>query len=722
MASQKNRGTYRAVGLDKNTTKEEFESVLIGYLTAAEKDTMSISKLCLAPYPVDHGRTQTAIFKFKGGNPEFLKKKHIKDKRGAIIEIDSDFWGLTQLYHTEGEIRMDIVALTGLNAHAYGSWSSATDDDSNPMWLQDYLSTEYGLGPHCRSMIYGYNAKTAANASHDTNDYVKGFLQELRKARKEPKEKKRPLVLLGHSYGGLIIAHAFTRASWDNKYRSIYHSIIRIMCFGVPYRGINLEDVEQQVNSNPKRFSQGIGLLKIIAYEAGRITANTEYFRHLLKRTKTRLVTFYETVHTKKVEQVKKDGHVVEGEFARCGEYTIVVSKDSAVLGLGEDLEEDYDTDGDHSTIVKFTSRNNRTYTTVTDTLRSLLDIGEKEVNKRIIADQKEDKRQDEIADAIGSISQNPEEVKYMCSQMLRVAADADLHGLVKKLLKKGADPNLQAHDPRYKKCREDSRWLFDSAYAPETEEGAVKAAKYQNAVAEILESDVTALALATKRGNTGIVKLLLKSGAKPNLPCSFYLEGRTPLHEASRQSQSDIVKYLLKYGANPNAKTGLYETTPLHEVAHYGGFVASRLIDRGADVNAKKLHTGDTPLHIAARRGHTGTVYELQRYKADVAARNTAGSTPLHGAAEDGRVAVVLTLLAETRNRDIVDIQNKEGETALHKAIESEELEIVRMLLDKGANREILTNDDLTAFDLAAEIGNDEIENLLKRYHAVRC
>ncbi|KAF3171531.1 hypothetical protein EYR41_009542 [Orbilia oligospora] len=717
MASTKNRGTYRAVGLDKNTTKSEFESLLIGYLTPAEKATLSISKLCLAPYPIDHGRTQTAIFKFTGGSPEFLKKKHIKDKRGATIEIDSDFWGLTQLYHTEGEIQIDIVALTGLNAHAYGSWSGATDDDTNPMWLQDYLSKDTRLGPHCRSMIYGYNAKTAANASHDTNDYVKGFLHELKKARKEPKEKKRPLVLLGHSYGGLIIAHAFTRASWDLRYRSIYHSIIRIICFGVPYRGISLEDVDRQVNSNPKKFSQGIELLKAIAYEAGRITANTEQFRHLLKQTKTRLVTFYETAHTRKVEQITRDGKVVEGEFSRCGEYTIVVSRDSAVLGLGEDLEEDHPTEGDHSTIVKFTSETNSTYTTITEILRTLLRDGEKEVKKRINATEGEDKRQDEIADAIGTISQNPEEVKYMCSQMLRIAADAGLHRLAEKLLKKGADPNMQAHDPQYRECREDSRWLFDSAYDPETEEEAAKVARYKNSVAEILESDVTALALATKRGNTGLVKLLLKGSADPNLQCSSYLEGRTPLHEACRRNHSDIVKCLLRYGANPNAKTGLFETAPLHEVAEHGGFVAPTLLVFRADVNAKKLGTGDTPLHIAARRGHVGAVYEFQKHGADVAARNASGSTPLHGAAEDGRTSVVLSLLAEPRNRGIVDIQNNEGETALHKAIESEELEIIRMLLDKGANKGIVMKDGKDAFELAAEIGNDEVEALLKKY-----
>ncbi|KAK6526951.1 hypothetical protein TWF281_010147 [Arthrobotrys megalospora] len=687
MASQKNRGTFRAVNLNKNTTEEEFRDVLMNYLSSDEKKVMSISKLNLAPSPFNDSNhsTQTAVFRFQGGTPAFLNdalkgETQIRDKRGTYIEIDSNFWGLTQLYPTKGEVLIDVVALTGLNAHAYGSWSGTTKDGANPMWLQDFLATEPGLGPHCRSMIFGYNAKTAANASHDTNDYAKALLRELVKARSKSKQKKRPLVLLGHSYGGLIIAHAFTRASWDLRYKSIYHSTIRILCFGVPYRSISLEDVERQVNSDKKKFSQGIALLKSIFYEA------------------------------------ERDGKIVEGEFSRCGEYTIVVSRDSAVLGLGEDLEEDYDTDGDHSTIVKFTNPTNRTYTTITACFRNLLGIGENEVNKRIGADEGDEKRQEETANSVLSVGRNPEEAKYIRSQMLRVAANARLHILVERLLKEGADPNMQAHNPQYDQWI-DKRWIFDDVNSPpNTQEEASRIAKHQNSVATILRSDVTALALATKRGDARVVKLLLKAGANPNLPCSDYLEGRTPLHEACAQGYSDIVQCLLVNGADVNVKTELYATTPLHEVAFNGGFATQILVRFKADLNAKKLVTEETPLHIAARQGHKGVVYDLQSNGADVTARKNDGSTPLHEAAKEGHTLVAITLLAGNNKGDLLDIQNDEGRTALHEAVDYGNTEMVRILLEKGANRKIKSDDDMTALDLAIENGDDEIEALLDR------
>ncbi|KAK6333308.1 hypothetical protein TWF718_011125 [Orbilia javanica] len=681
MASTKNRGTYRAVGLSQNTTEEDFRSVLTGYLTPEERTTITLKKLRLAPSPTDHhSNTQTAIFRFTGGTPKFLEKKHITGKYEESIEIDTDFWGLTQLYHTEGEIKLDIVALTGLNAHAYGSWSGTTKDDTNPMWLQDYLSGEANLGLQCRSMIYGYNAKTANKSSHDTNDYCKSLLNELRKARQGHEE--RPLVLLGHSYGGLIISHAFTKASWEEDYIPIYRSIVRIFCFGVPYRGINLEDVERQVNSNKNKFSQGIELLKSILYEGGRITPNTEQFRHLLQKSKTKLVSFYETIHTKKVEKV---GNGTD-EFARCGDDIIVVPRDSAVLGLGRGFEEDYDTDGDHSTIVKFT-----------------------------IDDERENQRQEEIANSISSAFKDPAEARYMRSQMLRVAADANLRTLAKKLLKVKAsaeiDPNLQAHDPKYKQYRENSLWLFDGAGATQAPE------QYKNTVAEILDGDLTALALATRRGNDGMVKLLLKNGANPNIPCSSYQEGRTPLHEASRQSNHQIVKYLLKRGANPNARSGLSAGTPLHEVAYYGGLIAPMLLERKADIGARKEPSGDTPLHLAAEKGHVTAVRHLLGHGADPAERNNSGMTPLHRAVEDGRTKIVLVLLLEVGNRHFIDIQDNDGETALHKAIQYEEVEITRVLLEKGADINITTNDGRTAIDLASEAEDDRIEALVKTY-----
>ena len=51
------------------------------------------------------------------------------------------------------------------------------------------------------------------------------------------------------------------------------------------------------------------------------------------------------------------------GIWARTGEYLTVVSKDSALLGLPHAMEEGVAVEGDHSTMVKFSSQNHADYT-----------------------------------------------------------------------------------------------------------------------------------------------------------------------------------------------------------------------------------------------------------------------------------------------------------------------------------------------------------------------
>jgi hypothetical protein len=51
-----------------------------------------------------------------------------------------------------------IIAITGLDGHAYGSWRGK--GNLGRMWLRDFLSKDL---PHCRTMIYGYNSKLLSN-------------------------------------------------------------------------------------------------------------------------------------------------------------------------------------------------------------------------------------------------------------------------------------------------------------------------------------------------------------------------------------------------------------------------------------------------------------------------------------------------------------------------------------------------------------------------------
>jgi len=69
--------------------------------------------------------------------------------------------------------------MTGLNGHAYGSWTGS----SGKMWLQDFLVEDKEL-QHCRTMIFGYNSKLTDKSEHNIEDYVQNLLTELTKARK----------------------------------------------------------------------------------------------------------------------------------------------------------------------------------------------------------------------------------------------------------------------------------------------------------------------------------------------------------------------------------------------------------------------------------------------------------------------------------------------------------------------------------------------------------
>ncbi|KAF3933500.1 hypothetical protein ABW19_dt0210563 [Dactylella cylindrospora] len=201
MASVKNRNTYRASGLDKSINSNTFTRILENHLTDAEKTefiiTCARSHVTLSP--VEKGTKKTAIFQIslrkppppdeKPRVPSFLAKtpriigKEPNDKNGSIY-IDADFDGITQLYDVEERnIALDVVALSGLNGHAFGSWTCTPDGGELKMWLRDFLHDEPDLGQQCRVMIYGYNTKYEGKAEPTMADYTANFLEELKKAR-----------------------------------------------------------------------------------------------------------------------------------------------------------------------------------------------------------------------------------------------------------------------------------------------------------------------------------------------------------------------------------------------------------------------------------------------------------------------------------------------------------------------------------------------------------
>ena len=252
-----------------------------------------------------------------------------------------------------------------------------------------------------------------------------------------------------------------------------------------------------------------------------------------------------------------------------------------------------------------------------------------------------------------------------------------------------------------------------------------------------------TPLMYAALYGEAATVRLLLESGADPNLrnnagatalmwavddaeKTRLLLEygaeanarsddGRVPLViAAGRYGSSPVIKLLLDHGADPSARSPAVTfsvATPIGESAWAGDDAAFRmLVDRGADVKAAGpqalyfaiqsncVFCRDTLLQSADRnilnaamlmtappRGDARAVQMLLEHGADPNATNPAGRTILM-MASSSEVFPVQTIQVLIQRGAAVDAKGPQGETALYFAKLRGETPVVAALLKAGA------------------------------------
>ncbi|KAF1957234.1 hypothetical protein CC80DRAFT_412132, partial [Byssothecium circinans] len=90
-----------------------------------------------------------------------------------------------------------VVFVHGLGGHAIGSWTGT----NGKCWPRDLLGSDLA---EARIITFGYDAKLDDNRSTaQLSDYGDQFLRELSLLREST--ERRPLFLVGHSFGGTII-------------------------------------------------------------------------------------------------------------------------------------------------------------------------------------------------------------------------------------------------------------------------------------------------------------------------------------------------------------------------------------------------------------------------------------------------------------------------------------------------------------------------------------
>jgi ankyrin repeat protein len=246
-------------------------------------------------------------------------------------------------------------------------------------------------------------------------------------------------------------------------------------------------------------------------------------------------------------------------------------------------------------------------------------------------------------------------------------------------------------------------------------------------------EEGLTPLIAAVMYGRIDMVKILLKSGANPNI--ADQANAATPLMwgaitdpgEISRekgivipsiQSKIEIVQELLKSGARVNDKNQ-WGGTALQWAADAGNIeIVKILIDSGADLNSQDMD-GFTPLIAASNyetERHNDVVKFLLSKGARVDEKSKIGESALFFAVHNFKIDNVATLLKAGADKNL---QNNQGISPLMKAVQLRRLEIAKHFLEAGADLQAKSRDGKSVLTIATEGGYPEMIDILKRYGA---
>lgn len=103
-----------------------------------------------------------------------------------------------------------------IEKHAWNTWRKPATDEGR-LWLRDDLPS---VADKARILLYEYDSAAVYSSDRSTFiDKANEFLEAMR--IKRDGVEIRPLILLGHSLGGLLIRQALVNAHNNKKYTPI---------------------------------------------------------------------------------------------------------------------------------------------------------------------------------------------------------------------------------------------------------------------------------------------------------------------------------------------------------------------------------------------------------------------------------------------------------------------------------------------------------------------
>ncbi|KAJ5753768.1 uncharacterized protein N7511_007921 [Penicillium nucicola] len=149
------------------------------------------------------------------------------------------------LYDCE-DADIDIVAVHGLGANPDYAW--VWQPKNNPLggsgypqeyynWLKDLLPIGLSsTGISCRVMTFNYDSSWFMNAPQQRLSNISDSLLDSLRTKRE-KTRGRPLIFVGHSFGGNLIEQTILSAFRRPSYQDIAESCAGVVFLGTPHRG-----------------------------------------------------------------------------------------------------------------------------------------------------------------------------------------------------------------------------------------------------------------------------------------------------------------------------------------------------------------------------------------------------------------------------------------------------------------------------------------------------
>ncbi|MDB4797201.1 ankyrin repeat domain-containing protein [bacterium] len=390
---------------------------------------------------------------------------------------------------------------------------------------------------------------------------------------------------------------------------------------------------------------------------------------------------------------------------------------------------------------------------------------------KYLLANQKKDKKDNDISLKTRNIAWVPEIEKYIKQGNATLVIGGAAHffgdyGVVKLLEKKGYKVN-QLHNVvvpsiSFESAIDNGNLKIMNEYLPfhpnlnltlkgyenwgpmheASSKGTIDSVKFligNGAKVDVTnQKGYTPLHLASLLGRFNIAELLIENGADVNTEDNIL---NTPLHNTAQLEEIQMMHLLIENGANIDIRNKEDGWTPLHNAAT-GGKVKSieLLLQNGAEINAKSF-IGETPLHFAAEYGHKEAVEILVTNGALVTIETDKGKTAYDISVDNSHALIAAhlksltlpnkTLIQSVKDNDIVSIKRhiKEksdlnqtyvnNETALHRASEMGLFKIASLLVDGGSSVEAINKFGETPLHQASKHGHLNIVQLLINNHS---